>query len=264
MVEVPHDGRDGGRERPSLRALAVVGRAERASPAELAELAEQIRPVALAAELVLGVPGPLGGLLGGGLPRGAVTVVDGPLGAGRSSLVLEVLAAATGAGEWAAVVTVNPGGAGAPGGSGRAGGAGGSSCALGRGGLGTFGVSAAISAGVALDRLAFVRRVPPERWASIVASLIDGCSVVVAEAPPQVRAPEARRLLARLRERRVILLTDDRWPDRSARRVRVLSGRWSGLEAGDGRLAERELRVEVLARDRRLATGTLAPAAAAG
>ncbi len=272
-VEASHDGRDGRRERPSWRALAAVRNADRPQPIHdavpLGEavtvdrrlLGERVRPVTLAGELVLAVPGSLGELLGGGVPRGAVTIVEGPLGAGRSSLVLDVLAAATGAGEWAAVVTLGPSGPSGPGEPGGSGGAGGQS---GRGGRGTFGVSAAISAGVALDRLAFVRRVPSDRWAAIVASLIDGCSVVVADAPPHVRVPEARRLLARLRERRVILLTDDRWPDRAARRVRVLSGHWSGLETGDGRLVERELRVEVLARDRRLATGALAPAAAAG
>jgi hypothetical protein len=207
-------------------------------------LGERVRPVTLAGELMLDVSGPLGELLGGGVPRGAVTVVEGPVGAGRSSMVLEVLAAATTAGEWAAVVGAAPD-TGGP-------------------GVGMFGVSAAMAAGVVLDRLAFVRPVPLDRWAGVVASLIDGCSVIVADTPLPIRPAETRRLLARLRERRTILLTDDGWSDRTARRVRVLSGRWTGLEAGDGRLVERELRVEVLARDRRVGQGSLVPAAAAG
>lgn len=177
-----------------------------------------------------------------------MTVVEGPVGAGRSSMVLEVLAAATTAGEWAAVVGAVRDAA-AP-----------STATPGPGGpeVGMLGVSAAISAGVVLDRLAFVRPVSPDRWAGVVASLIDGCSVVVADTPLSIRPAETRRLLARLRERRTILLTDDGWPDRTARRVRVLSGHWTGLEAGDGRLVERELRVEVHARDRRVGQGSLA------
>jgi hypothetical protein len=70
-----------------------------------AELAARVRPVVLAGERRLAVPGPLGDLLpGGGLQRGSVVRVEGTAGSGATSLVLSLLAAATVAGEWAAVV----------------------------------------------------------------------------------------------------------------------------------------------------------------
>ncbi|HEY3239594.1 MAG TPA: hypothetical protein VGL92_08525, partial [Acidimicrobiia bacterium] len=83
----------------------------------------------LAGERRLTVPGALGGLLpGGGLQRGTVVAVEGLAGAGGSSLVLALLAAATAAGEWAAVVDAEE----------------------------SFGGLAAAEAGVALERLAVV------------------------------------------------------------------------------------------------------------
>ncbi|HKY77491.1 MAG TPA: hypothetical protein VJS45_15190, partial [Acidimicrobiia bacterium] len=101
-----------------------------------------MRPVVLAGERRLAVPGPLGELLpGGGLQRGSVVRVEGAAGSGAMSLVLSFLAAATAAGEWAAVVD----------------------------GDGVLGGLAATEAGVALDRLAVVRAVPAGLYARVVA-----------------------------------------------------------------------------------------------
>ena len=50
---------------------------------------------------------------------------------------------------------------------------------------------------MALDRFAVVRRVPPSRWATVVAALLDGVSLVIAEVPRGIGAADARRLVAR-------------------------------------------------------------------
>jgi predicted ATP-dependent serine protease len=155
--------------------------------AEVRSLAVRVRPVVLAHEQALAVPGPLGPLLDGGLVRGSVLVVDGALGAGRTSVLLHLLAAVTAAGEWAAIVTT-AGTAGVP------------------------GPRAASEAGVELTRLAYVRDVPAARWATVVAALLDGCTAVVADPPPTLLRSDARRLLAGVRQLRAVLLTDERWP----------------------------------------------------
>ena len=74
-----------------------------------AELAERLRTGAAPNEtsalprLATGIAA-LDALLGGGFPRGRVTEITGPLSSGRTSLALALLAAATRAGEIAAVV----------------------------------------------------------------------------------------------------------------------------------------------------------------
>ena len=75
---------------------------------------------------------------------------------------------------------------------------------------------AAAEAGVALERFAVVRRVPPARWATVVAALLDGVSLVLAEVPRGVRLGDARRLEARARERETVLVAAEphgvAWP----------------------------------------------------
>ncbi len=74
-----------------------------------AELAERLRTGAAPDEastlprLATGIAA-VDALLGGGFPRGRVTEITGPLSSGRTSLALALLAAATRAGEIAAVV----------------------------------------------------------------------------------------------------------------------------------------------------------------
>jgi hypothetical protein len=205
-------------------------------------LAARVRPVVLAHEQALDVAGPLGPLLDGGLVRGSILVVDGARGSGRTSVLLHLLAAVTAAGEWAAVVTGPPG--------------------TGAGGF--PGPRAASEAGVELARLAYVRDVPAARWATVVAALLDGCTAVVADAPPTLLRSDARRLLARVRQRRAILLTDERWPERAVRRIRVVGSEWTGLGMGEGRLGERELSLEVLDRAQRLRAARVGELADAG
>ncbi len=159
----------------------------------------------LAGERVLAVPGPLGALLpGGAVQRGTVVAVDGDPGAGATSVALQLAAAATAAGEWAAAIELDA----------------------------SLGGLAAGEAGVELERFAVVRRVPPTRWAAVVAALLDGISVVLAE-------------LARARERGAVLVAMGPWPAEAALRLRAGGSVWRGLDAGAGALAERDQRVHV-------------------
>ena len=90
------------------------GRFDRRSPAHAtrtlpAALAERVRAGAAPGDadalprLATGIDA-LDALLGGGFPRGRVSEITGPLSSGRTSLALALLAAATRAGEIAAVV----------------------------------------------------------------------------------------------------------------------------------------------------------------
>lgn len=208
----------------------------------LAEVAGRVRTLVLAGERRIPVPGALGALLpGGGLQRGAVVAVEGPpgvggvplvTGAGVTSLLLQLLAAATAAGEWAAAVDPD----------------------------GTLGGLAAAEAGVALERLAVVRGVAPPRWGRVVAALLEGVSLVAAAVPPSVRAPEARRLAARARERAAVLVVAGPWPGEAALRLRAEASAWTGLGRGEGLLGGRVLRVAVSGRG---AAGRALPARAA-
>jgi len=160
----------------------------------------------------------LGSLLpASGLQRGSTVAVDGLPGSGSTTVALTLAAAATAAGEWAAVV--DP--------------------------AGTLGARAAADAGVELERLAVVRCVASDRWAAVVAALLDGITVVVAAVPPRLRPGDARRLVARARERRSVLVAFGSWPVEAA--VRIHTGRctWRGLDAGVGLLDAPDLHIEV-------------------
>jgi hypothetical protein len=178
------------------------------------------RPVVLAGERVLPLAGPLGALFSGsGLRRGSVVTVEGEPGSGATWLTLQLVAAATAMGEWAAAVDLE----------------------------GTLGGWAAAEQGVALERFAVVRRVPPARWTTVVAALLDGVSLVLAEYPASsVRVGDARRLIARARERDAVLVIAGPWPAEAAVRVYADGSTWRGLEQGAGRLIDRSLDVRVV------------------
>jgi hypothetical protein len=171
-----------------------------------------------AGERVLAVAGDVGiQLPGGGLQRGSTVALDGPLGAGSTTLALTLAAAATSAGEWAAVVDAH----------------------------GTFGARAAAEAGVELERCAVVRHVPADRWSTVVAALIDGVALVVATVPPRLRLGDARRLVARARERASVLVALGSWPVEAAVRLQTTGTTWHGIGEGTGLLVERDMEVRV-------------------
>jgi hypothetical protein len=69
--------------------------------------------------------------------------------------------------------------------------------------------------------------------------------LVVAAVPPRLRLGDARRLVARARERGAVLVAFGDWPVEAAVRVRTGPGAWRGLGPGSGLLEARDLRVEV-------------------
>ena len=178
------------------------------------------RPLVLARERALALPGPLAEILPEGLQRGAVVTVDGVPGAGIATLGLQLAAAATAAGEWAAAVDPH----------------------------GTLGGLAAQQQGVALERLAVIRNVSAARWPTVVAALLDGMTLVLTAAPVHARHGDARRLVARARERGAVLVVIGDWPAEAALRLYAEQSEWSGLGAGHGLLSDRATDVRVVRR----------------
>ena len=198
----------------------------------LGAAAARTRPITLAETRRMEVRGALGGLFpSGGFQRGITVGVDSRAGvAGSMSLALAVtggIMAGDGC-SWAAAV-----------------------------GFPSLGLVAAAELGVPLDRLALVAE-PGERWPLVVASLLDGVDLVLLSQPARVRPPDARRLVARARERGSVLLLVEPskrmgWPESPDVYLDVESASWQGLGAGHGNLRARRLEVSV--GGRRLAGG---------
>ena len=151
---------------------------------------------------------------GGGLRRGSVVAVSR-----GASLALALAAGPSAAGSWTAAV-----------------------------GLPDLGVLAAAELGIAVERLVLVPR-PDEQWATVVAALLDGIEVVLAQPPAHLRAGHARRLASRARERGgVLVAVGGAWPEGADVRLTALTVGADGLGRGDGRLAARQ--VEVIASGR--------------
>jgi hypothetical protein len=203
----------------------------------------QARPLSLAGEQLLEVSPAVADLLPGrGLRRGATMVVGGEQGRGTTSLVLGLLAVPTATGSWCAAL-----------------------------GLPALGAVAAEELGVDLAHLALVPA-PGRQWTSATAALLDGLDVVVVRPPGPVSPSDARRLSARARSRRSVLVVlgsslagtgkwpgschdasfgprqlAEAWPGADLCLV-VGGGEWVGLGAGFGRLEGRRLEVVVWGR----------------
>jgi hypothetical protein len=207
--------------------MSVIAPA-RADPPRL--LADRLRPTVLARDELLPVASAFTELLGTpGLRRGSTVAVSATGGAGATTLACALLAAASTEGAWCAAIEMVD-----------------------------LGVVAAAELGVALDRLTLVPR-SGRKLAPVIAALLDGCDIVLA--PPDVSTPDFRRLVARARERRSVLvvLSGSRAiatsrrpvPDGVDVRIEVVRNVFGGLGFGAGRLAHR--RIEVVA-TRRSAT----------
>jgi hypothetical protein len=148
-----------------------------APPALLAELAARHRPHLLASEESLPLAADLAALLGTtGLRRGSTVVVEGTVGAGATTLALALAAGASAEGAWIAAVD-----------------------------LPRLGVLAASELGLSTDRLLLVPS-SGGRFATVAGALLDACDVVLAFPPPCLEPSLARRLVARARERRAVLV----------------------------------------------------------
>lgn len=157
---------------------------------------------------LLPVPAGLADLLPrGGLVRGSTVVVSG-----STSLVLALLAEASAAEGWVALV-----------------------------GLPEVGVLAAHELGLVLERVALVPAPGPDAPVA-VAALLDGVDAVVVGPGAGLTDADRRRLSARARERGAVLLSTEPWPGAHV----VLTAQrqeWEGLGAGHGRLRGRRLSV---------------------
>ena len=184
----------------------------------LGELAERVRPVTLTREQRLPVLPAFEGLLpGAGLRRGATVSIGSAAGVGgATSLALALVAEASRTGSWVAAV-----------------------------GLPSLGLVAADELGVALERLVLVAAPERDAWGGVVAALVDGFDLVILHAGRTgVRTADARRLVARARERGAVLLQlGPGWPEGADLQLQVTRSRWEGLDDGHGHLQARKVRV---------------------
>lgn len=192
--------------------------------AALDQLAERVRPTTLARDHRLAVLPALEPLLPhGGLRRGSTLSVEGPA---ATSLALATAARASQDGAWVAAV-----------------------------GFASLGLLAAAELGVALHRLVLVAdpggHDDGDAWPSVVAALVDAFEVVLVHADHRVRAADARRLVARARDRGSVLVLarspdvgGDVWPHRTDVELRVTAATWEGLGEGHGHLRSRRVTVE--------------------
>lgn len=143
-----------------------------------------------------------------------------PLHAGSSygvdspALALALMAGASAAGSWTAVV-----------------------------GWPDFGALAAVELGVDLARTVLVPS-PGEHWLEVTAALVDVVPLVVLRPGARVDAKSAGVLDARLRKRSAVLVVWGEWP-RCEARLSLEESRWSGPAEGRGRLRERRARLAV-------------------
>jgi hypothetical protein len=101
-------------------------------------------------------------------------------------------------------------------------------------GIPEAGVLAAAALGLDAGRILLVPD-PGPSWPQVVASLLDGCELVLLRPPARVPAQVRHRLEATLRRGRGVLLVAGDWPGAQLR-LRVAGQRWTGLGDGHGRL----------------------------
>jgi hypothetical protein len=192
------------------------------SAASLRGLADTVRPLALARERSLPVPDLLAGLLPSGtIQRGSTVLVtsDSAQLPGATSLAFALIAAASTSGSWCAAV-----------------------------GFPELGAVAITELGVDLRRLALIPRLEPGQWTPVVGALLDAVDVVIVRPPARLRIGDARRVVARARERGTVLLPVGTWVEGVDLRLAVTGSHWIGLGAGDGFLRARRLEVSASGR----------------
>lgn len=135
-----------------------------------------------------------------GLVRGSVVAVPD-----SGLLCLAVVAAASSDGAWCAIA-----------------------------GIAEAGLMAGAGLGLDLDRTLLVPDMGPN-WPQVVASLLDGCELVLVRPPSRTPVQVRRRLEATLRRARGVLVVAGDWPGAQVR-LRVAARGWTGLGDGCGRL----------------------------
>lgn len=227
MIELMFDNRRGAGERAggatvTAASLAGLPRAEQlaALRARMAAIPGRVgvaepAPVSTTApSKLLPIPGGLGAALPeGGLPRGGVITT-----VGRLYPLLGLLAAATGAGEWVAVL-------GGP----------------------QLGLLAVAEMGGDLSRLAHIPD-PGADPLAVAAVLLEGVDVVVLDVPGSAAPSRMRAVLARVRSHDAILLTTQAGWARPDLEMRCEIAEYSGLGRGRGRLRSMTFDIRVSGR----------------
>ena len=96
------------------------------------------------------------------------------------------------------------------------------------------GLAAAVGTGLDAERTLLVPD-PGPAWPQVVASLLDGCELVLLRPPMTAPVQVRRRLEAVLRRAGGVLLVAGDWPGAQVR-LRVITQRWTGLGDGHGRV----------------------------
>jgi hypothetical protein len=155
----------------------------------------------------------IAGLLpGGAIKQGATYSV-----AHSATLLMAMLAGPSAAGSWCGVV-----------------------------GVPEFGIEAASSFGIDLDRLVLVPN-PGDQWLAVTAAIADVMGIVVTRPPKRASDGNLARLAARLRQRGSTLIVLGSWPQSEAL-LSLSESSWSGIGEGHGHLAARQVTVTVSTR----------------
>ncbi|ROO89315.1 hypothetical protein EDD29_7004 [Actinocorallia herbida] len=113
-------------------------------------------------------------------------------------------------------------------------------------GMPEFGVAAAVGMGADPDRLLLVDA-PGERWAEVVAALVEGVRLVLVRPPARPAPTLARRLVTLARKNGCALVAAGEWEGAQVR-LTVSDTSWQGLGQGHGRLLSRRVRVTAAGR----------------
>jgi hypothetical protein len=151
-------------------------------------------------------------LPGGAIKQGATYSVEH-----SATLLMAMLAGPSAAGSWCGVV-----------------------------GVPEFGIEAASSFGIDLDRLVLVPN-PGDQWLAVTAAVADVMGVVVARPPKRASDGNLARLAARLRQRGSTLIVLGAWPQSEAM-LSLSESSWSGIGEGHGHLSARQVTVTVSTR----------------
>lgn len=176
-------------------------------------VADQVAPMALAQERTLPILDVLGGLFpDSGLRRGSVVNIGG---VGATALALAVVAGASQAGSWTAMVGVN-----------------------------NLGWAAVNEAGVVLERLLVVEPKDQPSWITAMGALIGAVDVILVAPGRQMNDTTNRRLTSRLRERGSVVVSIGGYWTGADVDLAIVESAWSGLGKGHGLLEQRRVLIE--------------------
>ncbi len=105
--------------------------------------------------------------------------------------------------------------------------------------------------GIPLDRLAVISAPPVDVAGTVLAALVDAVEIVLVDPSVSIRPHELRRIIARTRERRGVLISfgdsKSAWEGIDVR-MGITASRWHGLGDGHGALTGREVDIEATGR----------------